>query len=55
MQEAVKTTNFDLKQKVLQLGVDRVIVDAQQLTLRHIIPPGPIRLQTGQQLSENLR
>jgi len=49
MQEALKTTDFDLKQKVLQLVVDRVIVDEQQLTVRHIIPTGPIRLQTGPQ------
>ena len=54
MQEALKTTNFDLKQKILQLVVDRVIVDDQQLTIRHIIPTGPIRLQTGSQPSENL-
>jgi len=54
MQEALKTTDFDLKQKVLQLVVDRVIVDEQQLTVRHIIPTGPIRLQTGPQPGENL-
>jgi site-specific DNA recombinase len=54
MQEALKTSNFDIKQKVLQLVVDRVIVDEQQLTIRHIIPTGPVRLQTGSQVSENL-
>jgi hypothetical protein len=48
MQGALKTTDFDLKQKVLQLVIDRVTVDDQQLTIRHIIPTGPIRLQTGQ-------
>jgi hypothetical protein len=47
MQAALKTRDFDLKQKVLQLVVDRVIVEDQQLTIRHIIPTGPIRLQTG--------
>jgi site-specific DNA recombinase len=55
MQTALKTTDFDLKQKVLQLVVDRVIVEDQQLTIRHLIPTGPIRLQTGSQVSENLR
>jgi hypothetical protein len=35
MQAALKTTDFDLKQKVLQLVIDRVTVDDQQLTIRH--------------------
>ena len=51
---ALKSPSFDIKQKVLQLAVDRVVVDDQQLTLRHVGPTGSVRLQTGSQLCENL-
>jgi site-specific DNA recombinase len=55
MRAALREPSFEIKQKVLQLVVDRVIVDDQQLTIRHVIPTGPVRLQTGSQPSENLR
>jgi hypothetical protein len=35
-----------VKQKVLQLVVDRIVVDEHQLTIRHVVPTGPVRLQT---------
>jgi site-specific DNA recombinase len=38
----------DLKQKVLQLVVDRVIVEDAGVVVRHIVPTGPVSLQTGQ-------
>ncbi len=47
MREALQDPSFEIKQKVLQLVVDRVVVDEQQLTIRHVVPTGPIRLQTG--------
>ncbi len=38
----------ELKQKVLQLVVDRVIVEDEKVVVRHIVPTGPVSLQTGQ-------
>jgi site-specific DNA recombinase len=34
-----------VKQKVLQLVVDKIVVEEHQLTIRHVVPVGPVRLQ----------
>jgi hypothetical protein len=46
VQEALVDPSFDIKRKVLQLVVDRIIVEGTRLVVRHIVPAGPVRLQT---------
>ena len=46
MRTALQNPSDVVKQKVLQLVVDRIVVDEQQLIIRHVIPTGPVRLQT---------
>jgi site-specific DNA recombinase len=46
VRQSLKEPSFAIKQKVLQLVVDRVIVEGTKLTIRHVVPTGPIRLQT---------
>ena len=52
---ALEEPSWDVKQKVLQLVVDRVIVEDTKVIVRHIVPTGPVVLQTGQISDENLR
>jgi site-specific DNA recombinase len=49
MHSALQNPEYEIKQKVLQLVVDRIVVDEQQLTIRHVVPTGPVKLQTGPQ------
>jgi site-specific DNA recombinase len=49
MYSALQNPEYEIKQKVLQLVVDRIVVDEQQLTIRHVVPTGPVKLQTGPQ------
>lgn len=46
--DALEAPTSDLKQTVLQLVVDRVIVEDTRVVVRHIVPAGPVHLQTGQ-------
>ena len=39
---------FEVKQKVLQLVVDRVVVEESRVVIQHVVPTGPVRLQTEQ-------
>lgn len=48
--EALANPTFAVKQKVLQLVVDRIIVEDTRLVIRHIIPIGPVGLQPRHQL-----
>lgn len=43
--EALANPTFAVKQKVLQLVVDRIIVEDTRLVIRHVIPIGPVGLQ----------
>ena len=49
MHSALQNPEYEIKQKVLQLVVDRIGVDEQQLTIRPVIPTGSVKLQTGPQ------
>jgi hypothetical protein len=49
MHSALQNPEYEITQKVLQLVVDRIVVDEQQLTIRHVVPTGPVKLQTGPQ------
>jgi site-specific DNA recombinase len=46
VQEALVEPSFEIKRKVLQLVVDRIIVEDTRLVVRHIVPTGSVRLQT---------
>jgi site-specific DNA recombinase len=45
---SLEEPSFEVKQKVLQLVVDRVVVEDSRVVIQHIIPTGPVRLQTEQ-------
>ena len=37
--------SFEVKQKVLQLVVQRIVVEDHRITIEHVVPSGPLRLQ----------
>ncbi len=39
---------FEVKRKVLQLVVDRIVVEESRVVIQHVVPTGPVRLQTEQ-------
>ena len=51
---ALEEPSWDVKQKVLQLVVDRVIIEDTKVIVRHIVATGPVVLQTGQTWNRNL-
>jgi hypothetical protein len=40
---------------VLQLIVQRIVVEDHRITIAHVVPSGPIRLQPEHHLNRNLR
>ena len=52
---ALLEPSFETKQKVLQLVVDRIVVDESKITIHHVVPTGPVRLQTEQRNGNNSR
>ena len=46
IRDAMATPSFEVKQKVLQLVVQRIVVEDHRLIIEHVVPSGPIRLQT---------
>jgi site-specific DNA recombinase len=53
--EALANPTFAVKQKVLQLVVDRIIVEDTRLVIRHVIPIGPVGLQPRHQQRKTQR
>ena len=47
--------SFIIQQKVLQLVVDRIVAEDSRVIIEHVIPTGPVRLQTEHHRNENLR
>ena len=45
IRDALVEPAFAVKQKVLQLVVDRIIVEDTRLVIRHVVPTGPVGLQ----------
>jgi site-specific DNA recombinase len=45
IQAALEQPSFAIQQQVLQLVVDRIVVEDQQFTVHHVVPAGPFRLQ----------
>ncbi len=37
-----------MKKKVLQLVVDRIVVEESRVVIQHVVPTGPVRLQPEQ-------
>ncbi len=52
---ALVEPSLETKQKVLQLVVDRIVVEDSKITIHHIVPTGPVRLQTQQHFGNNSR
>jgi len=46
IQTALDAPSFQTQQQVLQLVVDRVVVDDAQFIVHHVVPTAPFRLQT---------
>jgi site-specific DNA recombinase len=38
--------SFEVRQKVLQLVVDRIVVEETRIVIHHVMPVGPVRLRT---------
>jgi hypothetical protein len=51
----MKEPSFTIQQKVLQLVVNRIVVGDNQVVIEHVVPSGPVRLQTEQHPCKNLR
>jgi len=54
IREAMEEPSFTVQQKVLQFVVNRIVVEDHQVIIEHVVPTGPVRLQTEQQVAENL-
>ena len=46
---AMEEPSFTVQQKVLQLVVNRIVVEDNRVIIEHVVPTGPVRLQTEQQ------
>lgn len=46
IRDALVDPSFEIKQRVLQLVIDRIIVEDARVIIRHIIPTGPVGLRT---------
>jgi site-specific DNA recombinase len=55
IQEALVEPSFTTQQKVLELVVDCIVVEETKLTIRHIVPTGPVRLRTEPHWNQNIR
>jgi site-specific DNA recombinase len=49
IREAMEEPSFTVQQKVLQLVVNRIVVEDSQVIIEHVVPTGPVRLQPEQQ------
>ena len=50
VRQSLEEPSFEVKQKVLQLVVDRIVVEESRVVIQHVVPTGPVRLQTEQQV-----
>ena len=49
VRRSLEEPSFEVKQKVLQLVVDRIVVEESRVVIQHVVPTGAVRLQTEQQ------
>jgi site-specific DNA recombinase len=52
---AMEEPSFEVQQKVIQLVVNRMVVEDSRVIIEHVVPTGPVRLQPEHQLGKNLR
>ena len=45
VQGAMEDPSFEVQQKVIQLVVNRIVVEDSQVIIEHVVPTGPVRLQ----------
>lgn len=45
-EEALEEPSFETKQQDLRLVVDRIVVEDGRVVVHHVVPTGPVRLQT---------
>jgi site-specific DNA recombinase len=45
IRDAMVAPSFEVKQKVLQLVIQRIVVEDHRIIIEHVVPSGPIRLQ----------
>ena len=50
VREALEEPLVETKQKVLRLAVDRIVVEDSKVVVHHVVPTGPVHLQTERQL-----
>src|SRR5215831_10454448 len=53
--DAMVALSFEVKQKVLQLVVQRIVVEDHRITIEHVVPSGPLRLQPEHHVRRNIR
>jgi site-specific DNA recombinase len=46
VRRSLEEPSFEVKQKVLQLVVDRIVVEESRVVIQHVVPTGAVRLQT---------
>ena len=51
---ALEDPSFEVQQKVLQLVVDRIVVEDSRVIIEHVVPTGLVRLQTEHQMPATL-
>ena len=48
VQDSLQKPSFETRQQVLRLVVDRIVVEDDKVIIHHVVPTGPVRLQTRQ-------
>jgi site-specific DNA recombinase len=46
VRDALEEPSFETKQRVMRLVVDRIVVEESKIVVHHVVPTGPVRLQT---------
>jgi hypothetical protein len=55
VREALEEPAFEVQHKVVQLVVDRIVVEDKRVVIEHVVPTGPVRLQPEHQSAEHVR
>ena len=55
VRDALEEPSFETRQQVLRLVVDRIVVEESKIVVHHVVPTGPVRLQTESQRNRNQR
>jgi hypothetical protein len=55
VQGALEEPSFEVQQKVIQLVVNRIVVEDSRVPIEQVVPTGPVRLQPEHQRDQNLK